>query len=175
MDTYLGLDAVSVDPSGYLVTKDAARMGPIGAQLYLHSHFFRVILAKYLERQRLKEIPPDFEQVYRANGFHEKEWQKAEAELGRIKELTESAGARLVIVHIPQAGPWLPEHAYPGQRLAEWGKRNQVLVISTLPALQEASKTESMYYEKDGHCRPAGYHVIADVIYRELLANNMVP
>ena len=47
-------------------------------------------------------------------------------------------------------------HEYPEQRLGEWAASRNVEVISALPDMREAMRGESLYWEKDDHCTPAG-------------------
>ena len=66
-------------------------------------------------------------------------------------------------------------HEYPEQRLGEWAASRNVEVISALPDMREAMRDESLYWEKDGHCTPAGYRVLSEVLVRELDARGLVP
>jgi len=47
--------------------------------------------------------------------------------------------------------------------------------LDMLPSMMEASKKESLYYEKEGHCNPQGYKVIAQHVYTYLMENNFIP
>ena len=79
----------------------------------------------------------------------------------------------MVIVHIPQKGPWEERHHYPAKRLGAWAAANGAGFVDALPALTSGG-AESLYYPKDGHATPAGYGVIAeqmhDYIVKEVLA-----
>ncbi len=66
-------------------------------------------------------------------------------------------------------------HEYPEQRLGEWAASRNVEVISALPDMREAMRGESLYWEKDDHCTPAGYRVLSEVLVRELDARGLVP
>ncbi len=44
-----------------------------------------------------------------------------------------------------------------------------------LPGMMEASGNKTLYYEKDGHCTPQGYMVIAQQLYRYLVDNKLIP
>ena len=92
-----------------------------------------------------------------------------------MKKLTDSINARLVIVHIPQQGPWKERHSYPAQRLSDWSARNGVQFIDLLPAMKEAPSQEGLYYKKDGHCRPAGHELIAQTLFTELTSKGLIP
>ena len=98
-----------------------------------------------------------------------------ESELEKMIAAARSIGARIVIVHIPTNAFNRETAGYPGERLTRFGQRLGVPVIDTRPALLEAAKTEQMYWEKDIHCTPAGYRVIAETIYAGLVANRLVP
>jgi hypothetical protein len=47
--------------------------------------------------------------------------------------------------------------------------------IDVLPAMKEASKYETLYWKKDGHCNSAGYRVIAETVYSKLIDEQLVP
>jgi lysophospholipase L1-like esterase len=175
IDSYLGLDAIVVGEDGYLLTREAARLGRTGAALHEHSHVMRILLGALVQRMTDAAYPVRWDDLYEDGGFHEESWQALEREHGSILETVRSAGAELVLVYIPQAGPWGVEHAYPPERLARWGERHGVLVIDTLPALREASKTQPLYFAKDGHANGAGHAVIARAVFDALVAHELVP
>jgi hypothetical protein len=43
-----------------------------------------------------------------------------------------------------------------------------------LPAMERASALNRLYYEKDGHCTPAGHATIADELYRYLTDHQFI-
>jgi lysophospholipase L1-like esterase len=83
--------------------------------------------------------------------------------------------ARLLLVHIPQKGPWREMHRYPAERLGGWAEKNGVGLVDVLPAMAEASGGKPLYYELDGHCTPEGYGVVAQAIFHHMTAHRLVP
>lgn len=89
--------------------------------------------------------------------------------------ITDSIGARLVVFHIPQKGPWTGKSRYPATRLCVWAAKRDVDFTDLLPAMERTSARERLYYEKDGHCTAAGHAVIAQELYRYLTDHNRIP
>ena len=175
VNSYLGLDAITVDESGYLKTREAAQLGPFGMQVYQYSHLCRVILRTYVSWQIKRKHQPRPNELFRDGGFHEKDWVHMEREYDRMAAIAASIGAKLVIVHIPQKGPWTEKHRYPATRFSAWAAKRNVGFADTLPAMERASAAQHLYYEKDGHCTPAGHAVIAQELYRYLTDENIIP
>ena len=173
MDTALGIDAVQTDAEGRLRTRESKALGSVGMFLFEHSHVFRIVLSRYVA---LRLAPVHREEIYRADGFHEKDWRRIEEEFGRMRDAANRSGAKLAIVYIPMLEAWAPQHAYPSERVATWSARNGVSFIDTLAPLRTASLAgESVYYLKDGHCTPQGYAIIAQTVASELTRLNLVP
>lgn len=169
IDTFLGIDSVKVsDKGGYLLPKE---VGKTGEWLYLHSHISRIILRKYIS---FKSRQFRFSEIYKPDGFHEKDWQTVESEYKKMIEIATNAHAQIIFVHIPQ-GIDDDFYFYPPLRLSKFSSENGVPFIDVLPALKEASLHERLYWEKDGHCNSAGYRIIAEVIYSKLIEENIVP
>ena len=176
VDTYVGVDAVVVHDSGYLRSRESEQIGEIGFYLYENSHFIRMILKTYISFQISRKYPTKFGDVYKEDGFHEKDWVKVEEEYTRIVSIAKSIGSEVVFVHIPQAGPWKEAHTYPAKRLSEWASENGARFIDVLPPMKEASLNSTpLYFEKDGHCTPAGYHVVAETIYKYIIDSGILP
>ena len=175
IDTYFGLAAVTVSPSGYLMTREAGELGPIGMHLYRHSHVGRLFLRRYVDWQIARKYRPRNDEAFQSNGFHEKDWQTMEHEYGRMAVASASIGARLLVCHIPQKGPWTPPTRYPGDRLAAWARHHDVDFVDVLPAMERAAALSRVYYEKDGHCTAAGHAVIAQELYAYLTSHRLVP
>lgn len=173
IDTYYGLDAVRVDASGFLVTRQAATPGACGRLLYRRSHLCRLVLAKYTAW--VNDRREDWPGVFQADGSHEADWRKIEAEFGKMADATRARGARLLILHIPRKGPWTAAQEYPARRLERWAAAHQVGFLDCLPAMREASANRVLYYARDGHCTPAGYAVIAEALYGFLMQQGWVP
>ena len=169
MDTALGIDAIQTDDEGRLRTRESKELGPAGVFLFEHSHVFRIVLSRYAALRQQRRTPIHREEIYRADGFHEKDWRRVEDELGRMNDAANRAGAKLAIVYIPTPEKWAAQHAYPSERLATWSARNGVSFIDTLPPLRAASLAgAAVYYVKDGHCTPQGYAIIARTIAAEV-------
>lgn len=98
-----------------------------------------------------------------------------ENEYKKMIDLAHKSNTQIAFVHIPTQGPLDERQSYPGNRLSEWSRRQGVAFIDTLPALGAASKSAKLYYEKDGHCRPFGYEIIAKTIFKVIVETGMVP
>jgi len=176
IDTALGIDAIQTDAEGRLRTRESKELGPLGIFLFEHSHLFRIVLSRYVASRVQRRTPIHLEEIYRADGFHEKDWRRVEDEFGRMRDAANRAGAKLAIIYIPMLEAWAPQHAYPSERLATWSARNGVSFIDTLPPLRAASLAGvSVYYVRDGHCTPQGYAIIAQTIAAELSRLRLVP
>jgi lysophospholipase L1-like esterase len=175
IDTYFGLAAVTVSASGFLMTREAGELGPIGMQLYRHSHVGRLVLKRYVDWQVARKYRPRNDEAFQTNGSHERDWQTIEREYGRMAAVSASIGARLLVCHIPQKGPWTPPTRYPGDRLGAWARRHDVDFVDVLPAMERAAPTARLYYDKDGHCTAAGHAVIAQELYAYLTSHHLVP
>lgn len=175
-DTYMGRDWLTVGTDSYLKTRFGESLGELGTWLYINSHAARIVLLKIAYLKTVRERIPQWPEIYRESGLHEGEWRKVEGEFERINEIARSIGAKLVVVHIPQKMSYMTDVAdYPARRLSAWAEKCGVTFIDILPAMKEASENEFTYWEKDGHCTPAGYRVIAETIYRKLLGNGLMP
>jgi hypothetical protein len=174
VDTHLGLNAVTVDKSGYLKTREAQALGRAGTVAYLHCHFCRVLLRKYVSWRIESKYQPQGSQIYQEGGFHERDWIKVEQEYDKMAAIAASIGAGLFVFHIPQRGPWTEKHRYPAARLAAWAKTRNVGFADLLPAMEHASASKRLYYEQDGHCTPAGHALIAQELHRRLIEQKII-
>jgi lysophospholipase L1-like esterase len=176
IDTFLGIDAVTVDEKGrFLKDKKARDVGKIGNWLYLHSHLCRIILHKYITYRNIKNRQYRFSEIYKPNGFHEKDWRKLEDEYKKMIKIANQANIPIVFIHIPQIGPWDDSSSYPARRLSDFCSKQGVIFIDVLPAMKEAAKQDVLYWEIDGHCNGAGYRVIAETIFSTLTEKGLVP
>lgn len=176
IDTYMGLDAVKPSDDGFLMTREALELGRLGHWLFLHSHAARMVLAKWVAHRISAKNPVSTNEVFVANGRYEKAWQRVEEEYRRMVDLAGSRGARLVIVQIPDHGPWdMPGASYPAKRLSAWAAANGAFFIDTMPALAAASSSEKLYWDVDPHCNAAGYRVVAEAVNRGLTEHGLVP
>jgi hypothetical protein len=175
VDTFLGLDAVKVDQSGYLKTREAEALGQIGTQVYKYSYLCRVLLKSCVSWLVERKYRPRENKLFHGGGFHEKDWVKVEREYDKMAAVAASIGARFVILHIPQKGPWTEKHRYPAVRLSAWVATRDVGFADLLPAMERTSAQQRLYYERDGHCTPAGHAVIAQGLYRHLTDHNLIP
>lgn len=177
-DTYIGWNHQQVR-SGYLLTREAYELGPVGLWLYIHSHVARVLLKRYVEFRLRSGTRGDVKtmrwaDVFEPDGVHESDWKAVEAELEKMSDIAHSIGAVLVLVHIPTNDFQRPTAPYAAQRLIAFGRRHGVPVIDTLDALRSAATKEPMYWKQDIHCTAAGYRVIAETLYMELIRRNLI-
>ncbi len=175
IDTYFGLDAVVLDKSGYLKTRMAAELGQFGMWLDQNSHALRILLRRLTAFRMSQLYEPHWEDVYVENGFHEDDWRTVEDDYQRMLSTAGQIEADVLIVHIPQAGPWNESHYYPPERLAKWAAEHDAGFVDVLPAMVHSSIGQRLYYEKDGHATPAGYAIIADEIFDYLTVSGIVP
>ena len=175
IDTYFGLDAVKVDESGALKTREAEELGSWAAPVYRNCHFCRILLRKYVSWRIERKYPRRWDDLFEAGGFHERDWVRIEGEYDRMAAFAASIAAGFVVLHIPQKGPWLEKHRYPATRLSAWAANRNVGFVDVLPALERASARQRLYYEKDGHCTPAGQAVIARELFRYLTEQKFIP
>lgn len=175
IDTYLGLDAVTVHESGHLVPRAAQALGPLAVTLALHSQLARTTLALALAPQGARGRAAPSDALYEPGGFYEPDWQAMEADLAGLAALARRHGAHVVVVGIPQADFASPYVDAFDRRLAAWGTREGIRYVSVLAALRRAAARAPMYWPHDGHCRPAGYAVIAERIAAVLARDHLVP
>jgi lysophospholipase L1-like esterase len=175
IDTAKGLDAVVVDRSGFLKSREAAELGDLGVSLYTHSDFMRLLLSTYVNFRIQMRYPTDRGEVKKADGLHEKDWRKVEEEYARMVAAAAEWGGRVVLVHIPQKGPWDPDDDYPPARLAAWAAENEAFMVDVLPAMKDAGGEAALYYPRDGHCTPAGHEIIARTLLADLTRHGLVP
>lgn len=175
VDTALGVDAVVLGESGFLLSKYGEAAGPTGQWLFLHSHAARIVLARgftWLASSNMTLRPSE---IYRDGGSHEKDWVALERDLEAMQGEARRHDASLVVVSIPQRPPWTDTHEYPARRLAAWSAAHGAAFVSTLPDLRREESSRLLYWPKDGHCTPAGYDVIARSIFNGLVARQLVP
>ncbi len=175
-DTAFGLDAVTPSADGFLMTREARELGGLGQWLFLHSDAARLVLGRWVQHRLRAAHPEPWDDIYRAGGAHEKDWLEVEAEYLRMRDLTRSCGARLVVLHIPERGPWGEGSSYPARRLAAWAAANGVTFVDAEPALERAAEAgEKLYWDVDPHCTAAGYRVIAETLAAGLEEQGLVP
>jgi lysophospholipase L1-like esterase len=160
IDTHLGLDAVKVSDNGYLITNATSE---ITNRLYTNSHIFRIIFQKFFSHNN----PSEIEKVNAE--------KKIKEEYLKMVKLANQIDAKIVLIHIPQRGPWDDNARGIASRFAEWSSLHNIPFIDVLPAMEKASQNQVLYWKKDGHCNAAGYRVIAETIFSHLVENNLVP
>jgi lysophospholipase L1-like esterase len=179
VDTALGVESIEVLPDGRIVTTHGARLlaelGPGLLTLYEHWQTFRIPVRRWLTARIANERPVRPEEVFRENGFHEEAWREVEREYDRMVETARAHGARLVLVSLPQQGPWDETAGYPGARLGAWAARSGVLFVDALPAMRASSAHERLHWPRDRHPTAAGHRVVADAIFEALVARGAVP
>jgi lysophospholipase L1-like esterase len=157
------------------MTREAAELGSVGILFYRYSHLCRLVLSKYASWRIGKKYRADWLAVNKENGFHEADWVKVENEYQKMLFIAKRIGAQMLILHIPQKGPWTESHNYPSRRLEKWARENAVAFLDLLPAMKRASAVQRLYYARDGHCTPEGYAIIADDLANYLMNKNLVP
>jgi lysophospholipase L1-like esterase len=168
VDSRYGLRDVTVDPAGFLVTRQGAKLGAAGRILYRNSALARVALPRLVMLTRQKPPSP-----YAEDGSNEREWRTVEREYARIVAIADSIQAKVVIVHIPQRGPWSSAKFVPAQRLRAWAAAHGAGFVDVLPAMLAASRTRgALYYERDGHPTERGHEVIARAVHDWLTARD---
>jgi hypothetical protein len=193
-DTYLGLDALVVGPDGQLVTRGVKGLSLQGerslALLYRHSHLVRALLQRLATYRAQRPIR--WPEVWQDNGLHEADWLEVERQFILMRSAIEGARSEMVLVHIPQKGPfeggrhhgdrvdeearlWMDRIDYPPRSLRAWAARHGVRFVDVLPALRAAPGEAPIYWVKDGHCTGFGYSLIADALFHELTAQALVP
>ena len=88
-----------------------------------------------------------------------------------MAELTRDAGVAFAVAYIPSPEIGFAIAEYPPSRVSRWGARVGVRVIDALPAMRRANRNTPTYWDDDIHCTPAGYGVIAQVLFDELTSN----
>jgi lysophospholipase L1-like esterase len=176
-DTHLGIDAVIVDQSGLLTVQEAAYLGRIGVFLYTKSYLCRYVLKNYISHRvsQQNKALGNWNEIYKPNGFYEKDWQTVELEYQKMVNIAAELKAPIVFIHIPQKGPWNESNFYPAQRLAAFAIKHKAGFIDILPGMIEASANKVLYYEKEGHCTPQGYMIIAQQVYKYIIKNKFLP
>jgi hypothetical protein len=176
IDTQRGLGEIRVDESGYLKTREADALGSWGVALYLNSHLFRFLQKSLRDTLARGDAPVVRESDWlKQDGIYERHWRTIESEYSRMAEISRSLPGSLVLIHIPQNGPWSEIHSYPATRLSAWAAANGAGFVDTLPAMSQAAKSQTLYYEHDGHCTAEGHLLIAQEIFAYLTAQALVP
>ena len=160
-ETSLGLDRVRVR-EGPLRTVEARRLGRTVTWLVMHSH-----AARWLHRALSGDDAADLHRRFEASPeAREAAWKRIAVELARLRDSASAAGARVVVAFLPLG------HAKDGpdlERLRAECAALDLPVIDTTPALRAAAAEGPVYWPKDGHCTPRGYHAIARALHEGLL------
>jgi len=146
-------------------------------QVFFYLKKIEHVLKKYISYRALLQNKDlgDWNEIYKPNGFYEKDWQTVELEYQKMVKIAAEIKARIVFIHIPQNGPWNETRFYPAQRLAAFAMKYEAGFVDMLPGMIEASANKTLYYEKEGHCNPQGYKVIAQQLYTYLVENKFIP
>jgi lysophospholipase L1-like esterase len=175
-DTWMGIEAIVVSKQGWLTSRNATELGSLGTWLYVNSHVARIPLAVLVRGKRGLFFDRDWTTAtYRPDEASEQAWQEVLDEYDRMDRAIRQAGGRLVLFYIPSNPPLTAMHEYPEQRLGAWAADRNVEFVSALAGMRAATGDETLYWKKDGHCTPAGYRVLAEVLTRELDARGLVP
>ena len=76
---------------------------------------------------------------------------------------------------IPQRGPWPESSDYPARRLRGWAARNEAVVVDALPLFRTTDGQQRLFWDRDPHCTPAGYRLLAEALVDGLESANLVP
>ena len=175
VNTNAGINYFKVTKEGDLIVFNTNWFYRALRFLYFKSHLWRIIFrATYW--QLSAKFFDHWEDVYKKDGFHEKNWKKIENEYTKILTIARNTGARLVIVHIPESIlPSKDSHrTYPAERLSEWCKENDATFIDTLPFFIREGDFKKLFFN-DGHCNENGHKIIAQAIYSQLLSSKLIP
>ena len=182
MDTYIGVDAIAVDESGYLRSHAMSGLGRAGPLLYENSHAARLLLTRVARARERATQPEDPAAFWRDDGPYEAVWGAVEDELGRLVELARERGAEVVIAHVPHSRHYSrklspDEVEYPARRLARFTAEHGAHFVDLRPALWGEGPEGDLanYWPADGHCTPAGYDVIARELERVCVERGLVP
>ena len=159
IDTYLGVDDISVTPDGYLKTRDAKRLGAAGMWLYMNSAVARVLWNKLnptavTVRKMMKQ-----REYLKDNGLNEPEWRMVEQEYKRMASLSADIGAKFMLMAIPGGDLGDVATTYPGRRLGKLARDNGFMFLDLHPIFA-ANNRSNLFWLKDGHCTPQGYALI---------------
>ena len=177
IDTLIGLDAIRISADAETGSATRRKLGASGMLLYEHSHLARIFLDRML--RNASQRPVDWDELYRTGGRYEAQWQEVETEFARMAGLSKQAGANLVILYIPDYTLFDrgEERLYPPRRLRAWAEANDAYFVDPTAALLAAHEDsdEPLFWPRDKHPTPAGYAVIADVLYAGLEAHSLIP
>ena len=176
-DTWMGLDAIVLSKEGWLTSRNATELGGAGMWAYRRSHAARVVLNFFVRGKRAMTYDGDWATtIFRPDENAEQAWQTLLDEYDRMWRLAREQGSDFAIFYIPANPPLTTMHEYPEQRLAAWAEPRGIEIISALPEMRAAGAAgEPLYWKKDGHCTPAGYRILGEVLSRELVARQLVP
>jgi lysophospholipase L1-like esterase len=177
LDTVRGIDAVVLDKQGVLTSREAADLGSLGVWAYRNLHCARIVLRAWT-RHRGKTLRPDWWRViYEPDAEFEAGWREVERQYERLARSVRAAGARLVVLHIPENLQDDPLFRYPSDRLRVWCQRHDVAFVDAAPSMRAAARASDapIYYERDRHCTPAGYAAIAAALEAGLIEQGLLP
>lgn len=163
-DTLAGLDGLQVS-RGFLLTRAAARLGPLAGWLYEHVHVARWGLARLAAFTTTAAPPRDPEAV----------WDEILGHYEHIVSRAHEAGARVAFLHIPQRAPWAAWAPDPPRRVAAFCAHAGCALIDVLPAAMAQPQPTRLHFPLDGHCTPEGYALVADVLLDGLVAREWLP
>jgi len=110
-------------------------------------------------------------------------WRLTEALLDRLLELVDDAGARSLLVAIPQRvqvfdDEWIastrleggdPSRTEPQRRIVAYARQRLLPFLDVLNDLHDASVEQRSYYRIDGHLTAPGHRTVADRILKSLV------
>lgn len=126
------------------------------------------------------------------NQIESEGWKKTKEYLSAINEIVKENSAKLLIVYIPERlqvyqTQW--EHvkkqwnitekdydiAAPAKILSTFCKENNIPFLDLMPTLKSrVKKGDDLYYELDPHFSVKGNEVVAQLIYRKIIEDNLI-
>ena len=166
IDTQIGIHRSQVK-DGYIISQSAGTLGRPGQWLYLNSHFFRIVLSRYVLWKKSRTAYMEWDLA----------WSKVLQELGKIVALGRNYQKpfETIVFHISQkqwAESGMEDHQ---QRLSSLCDQEGCVFIDSVPELRKEPDPLSLYWQIDGHCTADGYAVMARALFKGIMANNLIP
>lgn len=177
-DTFMGMETITVQADGYLLTREANEIGRIGSLLYINSHLMRLILDKYIKSKIDSKYEFEWGEIYKPNDLYELQWKQIENEFEKIVSIADSINSQVLFLHIPHMNPFFQDKdwdlSYPGKRLSAWSEQKDINFVDSYPILYKESQNKTLYWPIDGHCNSEGYKIISDILFEYIIENKFI-